>query len=369
MVCGVKYPAQFFKSFYPAIVGTTFVPLGGTHDGGADAFEATDLFENPHQRPRVFYQASIQKDHRPKIRQTIKRLREYGRDPAILNYVTSIHVSAIDKEEEKLSSELDVTIRIRDRNWIVANINDSPQTQTAFDTYLKPSLSFLSELGSATTVGDSPRVPARTLCVFLGQEIELRRKNTDLREAVTDSLILWALEGTDPDTNVFMTRDEILKKIESALPSSKTFVQTIFENRIRLMASKRNPTGREIRWHRKENKYCLPYHTRRIITQENTIDESIKLQVLAIYEQRSRPYTMADESLSTRDIASLSHRVLELTFEKNGLEFAAFLAGQPESDQKFTVADQVDEAISDRGLGGEQAVNAKEATLAVLTHV
>ncbi|MDE0264782.1 MAG: hypothetical protein OXJ37_20435 [Bryobacterales bacterium] len=357
---------EFFKSFYPAIVGTTFVPLGGMHDGGADAFESTDLYENPDQRPLVFYQASIQKEYRPKIRHTIKRLREYGRDPKILNYVTSIQVSAIDREEEELSSELDVTIRIRDRSWIVANINSSPQTQIAFDTYLKPTLSFLSELGSATTVGNSPRVPARTLCVFLGQEIELRRKNTDLREAVTDSLILWALEGTDPDKDLFMTREEILGKIESALPSSKTFVRTIFDSRIHLMASKGNPTGREIRWHKKDKKYCLPYHTRKIITQENAVDESIKLQVLAIYEQRARPYTVTDESLSTHQIASLSHRVLELTFERNGLEFAAFLAGQQESDQMLTVADQVDDAILDFGFQGEQAINAKEATLAVL---
>ena len=29
---------KFFHAFYPALAGVQFVPLGGVHDGGADAF-------------------------------------------------------------------------------------------------------------------------------------------------------------------------------------------------------------------------------------------------------------------------------------------------------------------------------------------
>ena len=42
------------------------------------------------------------------------------------------------------------------------------------------------------------------MCVFLGQELERRRGNADILEAVTDSLILWALEGTNPDNGIFL---------------------------------------------------------------------------------------------------------------------------------------------------------------------
>ena len=78
------------------------------------------------------------------------------------------------------------------------------------------------------------------MCVFLGQEIERRRGNTDLLKAVTDSLILLALEGTDPADDKFLMRDEILNKIEDALPSAKHFIRGVFNHRIESLASKHN---------------------------------------------------------------------------------------------------------------------------------
>ena len=35
----------FFHVFYPALAGIEFVPLGGHHDGGADAFQGDNLYE------------------------------------------------------------------------------------------------------------------------------------------------------------------------------------------------------------------------------------------------------------------------------------------------------------------------------------
>jgi len=209
---------RFFQTFYPAIAGIEFIPLGGVHDGGADAFQGEGLFEGKARRPGTFYQATTQEDHRAKIRHTVKRLRKFGRDPKSILYFTSRTVSVIDKEQEALSDELDVSVTIRDRKWIAANINQSAQAAAAFRTHLEPYLSFLAELGGAKTIGMSPNIPARTMCVFLGQEIERRHGKSDLLEAVTDSLILWALEGTDPDAGRFMTRDAILAKVEDPRP-------------------------------------------------------------------------------------------------------------------------------------------------------
>ena len=36
---------HFFRSFYSALTDIEFVPLGGFHDGGADAYHGEDLFE------------------------------------------------------------------------------------------------------------------------------------------------------------------------------------------------------------------------------------------------------------------------------------------------------------------------------------
>lgn len=61
----------FFKAFFSAIYGDGFVPVGGTKDGGADAF-SDHAFERQGKADQ-FFQASIQKDHRAKIRGTVAR--------------------------------------------------------------------------------------------------------------------------------------------------------------------------------------------------------------------------------------------------------------------------------------------------------
>ena len=283
-----------------------------------------------------------------------------------MQYVTSRVVGMIDKEEEYLSNELDIFIQIRDRKWIANNINRSPQIIATYHTYLAPHLSFLTEFGGATTIGGSPNVPARTLCVFLGQEIQQRSGNTDLLEAVTDSLILWALEGTDPATNKLMARNDILMKIETVLPSAKRFVRGVFDHRIEAMAKKGNSTGRELRWYQKTDEFCLPFKTRKTVTQENVEDESLKLRVLELYEHRAEEILNSDEGLLPHQCANLAHRALELTFEQQGLELSEFLTGERENDHNFTVSDQVDSAIGELDLSGSHAVRAKEVALAVL---
>lgn len=320
---------NFFHAFYSSLTGIQFIPLGGTHDGGADAFHGDRIFEG---RAGVFYQATTEEGHASKIRRTVDRLREYGRDPSTLHFVISRVVTSIDKEEEALSEEFDLNVKIRDRKWITSNINDSPKTIAAFHSFLEPTLSFLRELGGATTIQQN--VPARTLCVFLGQEIDRRRGDTELLEAVTDSLILWSLEGTDPDCDIFMTRPEILDKIESALPSAKHFVRNAFDDRIATMASKGNPTGREIRWYRHEDKFCLPFDTRTTVTQENTNDGALRLTVTELYERRARDLLGNDGSLGVR----LSNRMREQVFH-DVMERAKKIREVDESRSRAMMAD------------------------------
>jgi integrase-like protein len=123
---------RFVNAFYPGLAGINFVPLGGIHDGGADAVQSQSLWAET--KPGIFYQASIQKDHRVKIKQTVQRLREVGRTPTALYFVTSQKISRLDAKERLLSEETGVSIRIHGRAYIAAQVNDSLQTRTAFRT-------------------------------------------------------------------------------------------------------------------------------------------------------------------------------------------------------------------------------------------
>ena len=147
-----------------------------------------------------------------------------------------------------------------------------------------------------------------------------------------------------------MTRDETLSKIEEALPSAKQFIRGEFEKRIEVLASKGNSTGREIRYYKKEEKFCLPYETRTIVENENAEDEYLKLQVLELYTQRATELLENTADMHPDQVAIIAHRALELTFEKEGLELAEFLSGTSDENYYGAISDQVDEAIEEAGL-------------------
>ena len=98
---------QFCQVFFGALTGTPFVPLGGHHDGGAEAFSEQDVFEG---KAGHFWQASVEKNIRAKIRRTAKRLRTFGRDLKQLTYCSSIVVPNVDGEEDFLSDELGIRV-------------------------------------------------------------------------------------------------------------------------------------------------------------------------------------------------------------------------------------------------------------------
>ena len=355
---------RFFQAFYPQIVGINFVPLGGMHDGGADAFDADVVHEG--SRATHFYQASIEQDHVAKIKRTIARLHEVGRDVRNLTYVSARNITTPDRDEDLLTEELDVTIRIRSRKWIVANINRSPATEAAFEAHLRPFVAFLSGAGSARLL-DRPPIPgAASVCVFLGQEVERRRSNSDLLTSIVDSLILWSLTDTDPQKGKLLSRPEILSRIEETLPTAKHFVRGTLDHRLAALASKNNTNGREVRWHKKQDKFALPFSTRQIIELENTEDEALRLSVLATFASRAEKYAEDEEMpLLPSAVAELAMTTVQRVFEKEGLQFAAFFSDR-EGEIGGSVADRADEVLQDAQIGGNAAVAVKAALLSIL---
>ncbi len=105
----------FVNEFYPSLIGAKFVPLGGVRDGGADGLEQEMVYEEA-GFPTAFYQASIQEDHRRKIRKTVERLREFRRHPK----VDCVHGAAA-----QVAARTD-----RDRIRIPGTIIRSPTTST-----------------------------------------------------------------------------------------------------------------------------------------------------------------------------------------------------------------------------------------------
>lgn len=176
---------RFGQAFYAQLIGRSFVPLGGMHDGGAEGYLEPGAYED--SSVKHFLQISKQKTYEKKIRDTVDRLREFGRNPASPIYITSIVISHIDRLEEDLSEELGCVIQVRDGKYIESHINDNEATISAFETYLRPATAYLLAPGAANLAPRTSVYTDRTLAVFLRQEVENRGGKTDLLDSVADS--------------------------------------------------------------------------------------------------------------------------------------------------------------------------------------
>jgi hypothetical protein len=355
---------RFGQAFYAALIGHAFVPLGGMHDGGAEGYLDPELFEEA--TAHHFLQVSKQKTYAAKIRDTVARLRYVRRDPRSLTYLTSETIPHIDREEESLSDELGCRIRIRDGKYIETQINASDATVASFDTYLRPALDYLASPGAAAV---SPRMEAyadRTLAVFLRQEVEHRRGKTDLLESVTDALIMWSLSGTDPDKGCFMNKAQILARIEVALPSVRQFIRGVLDHRLSQLSSKGAEQGRQIRFYRAQQVYCLPYETREAVKSENIDDDALRLTVTATLRRRCEALAKEGEEALVDQVVTTCHSVIERTFERQGLQIAQFVTTGDDGDGVYTnVAELVTAAIDEAGFGQEEGV-IRRLTLGVL---
>ncbi|MCY7288707.1 MAG: hypothetical protein LH624_10785, partial [Cryobacterium sp.] len=274
----------FVNQFYPAIAGANFVPLGGFKDGGADAYEAP--VHEDETRAHRFYQASIESDHEGKIRRTVARLREFGRSPKSLTHFTPHTVRYQDRVEADLSDELGLQVVIRDGNFIRNHVNDDAQTIAAFDNRLRMHTDFLKGVGKSTMVPSSAQVKSPAVFEFLAQELRRRDGDYHLVQAMTDTLVLWALEGTDPGLGNLRSQDEILRRIVDELPGVKNLVDQQLPARLQALSAKNYPGGRAIRAYQKEGLYCLPFEIRQRIEAESAADEALQVRFRHSLEAR-----------------------------------------------------------------------------------
>jgi hypothetical protein len=341
----------FVNDFFGSLLGKTFIPLGGVKDGGADGFE-TYVSEDP--SGKAFMQASVRMDVEDKVRQTIERLREFGRKPRSLTYVTSKPVKALDILEENLTAELDVTIRIRDANYLVSHANDNLGTQAAYNQHLRHLNESLDHIGSSTVVMPSSHVRDPSVFVFLSQEIERRDGNQTLVADVVDSLILWSLEETDPDEGRLMREPEILEKILEVLPSVESLVKPRLSKRLAALSTKKRNDGRAVRRYRATKQYCLPFDTRQLLRGENQTDETLRTAVEASIEERILviPHAGLGE-VGISEAVNVTMRSLQLTFERQGLTFISSLQ-KDEPTEMVVVTDSLAAALEESNINGRR---------------
>jgi hypothetical protein len=279
----------------------------------------------------VFFQASKEVDTEGKIRRTIKALKKAGREPKTLLYATSRLVKNIDKLQTDLTDETGVNIRIYDEQFFEQRSNYSADVQAAFFQHLRPAIMFLEKV-LAPSYPTEPVLPnARIVSAFLSQEVERRIGTTHTLESITDALILWALEETDPDANKFMTDSEIIERVEAVIPTAKQFFRGAVGARLKVLSKKEAGT-RLVNVYQKAGKYCLPYESRQTLAAHAREDEALKVIVSAGIEQRiSAACDVVPSTEITERLIKVVHRVLEIVFETQGFEASRHFLGQAEN--------------------------------------
>lgn len=342
---------DFAQEFFAGIEGRQFVPLGGVHDGGVDAI--IQEISSQTTKANLYFQFSVQENYRSKIRDTVARINTTKRNPSAIIYCTNQIVPELDNLQVELTAKYGTPIFIRDRKYIVAHANTNDITTAACRRYLSPYLEFLRNLGSSPRLTISKAtVNDPSVFVFLRQELESRLGHINLQQAVTDTLILWALNNTDPDKDLFMNRDEIRTKILSDVPWAKQFLDAVFSHRLEGLASL--PKGeRQIRWYRKEDKFCLPYATRKLVAEENEADEKLRVTMIEELTTLSGKI-LVSEVFAPKHLAELSLRCVERLFEKEGLQFSYFLQNRQNVEIPCTVDDCIEEIVKEANLTSEE---------------
>ena len=351
---------DFAKAMSAAAFGVDFVPAGGHHDGGLDGFHATADGD--------YYQFSTSADAEKKIRGTIRRISETRGSLAALDYLTSITVPNKDLVAKSISKDTKTFVRIFDAEWIQHNINLNAQSEAAFKSYLAPHLDYLREFGRSFPLHAVDKEQKPSLYVFLQQEYERLSGHQGVTQSVIDSLIKWALEGTDPEKGIFKTRQEIHSYIVDSVPKTNEILNEQLTARLHALSQKDNPGGRGIRHHTKDDQYCLPYSLRSKIEEEAFEDAILRIRFDEVLSGRLSDAFDKVGLLEKLDAAiDVTHRVIHQVMsescvnilhllqkgdsEKSGLDFSSTL--EPtcveqfgKSDETHAIIDVIKEVIA-----------------------
>ena len=347
---------HFTLAFLAGVLGAKFRPLGGMHDGGADGTVDAGLFVHE-TRSTSFMQASTEKDTSSKIRMTISRLHEVGRQPQQLIYVTNQTISHLDQVEEDLANKHNLLIRIYDRNYIVTQIPNSAGAISAYFEYLHHRTLHLDGIGRGTVLSNSAHIEDPHVYTYLAGHINPHESDGTFADGVLDALIVFALEGTDPNEGIMRSEAEIRSRIIQTLPNAELLLEFRLRGRLEAISEKGN---RRIRWHRKEDRWVLPYEERIILEQASLEAADLRLTVRdelkASFDDADLP-GLPDSST----LAEMTLVTTQRSIEKDGLRFARFLNDRTSDDAPPFLSDAVREILDEYRLFGDPRLKTAEA--------
>lgn len=307
---------NFASQFASSILGYDFTPAGGIKDRGIDGLEnvfARDKIE------RHVYQSSIEKDPFSKIKRTIVALNKNSIPFESLTLLTNQVCPNKDTIIDDLFVEHKKSFRIYDLKWFSSRVNSNPGAANAYHTFVDSYLHEFNKPGKAYAVSNLVHDPR--LFVFLRQQWEENRRDLNLDKLLADTLILFALEDTDPDQERLKTVAEVKQSIESHIKFDPQLLSDTIDDRLDKLS--KSPL-KKIQFHPQKGAYCLPYATRLQIQDKNLADAALYETFQTRVSEKLKSYLDASGAI-VKDRLSLVEETINRLFYQQGLEFADFV--------------------------------------------
>lgn len=350
---------RFALDFLSAYLPYNFVPAGHIHDRGIDGFERSYTRDDVQT---FIYQISIQQDFRSKLIDSLEKLRQNKIKTEAFFYATNRLVKNKDTLIDELISKFKVPVTIWDIDWFKYHINDSEQTTNVYRIWIESNFHEYSRPGKSYELANLDGDPR--LYVFLRQQTDRYGGAQPLDHILVDSLILFALEGTDPDKGILLTKDQILETIAGLVQFDSSTVRGLIEHRLQTLTAK----PRRVNHHNRENAYCLPYETRIEIENRNLEDAAIADDFHTAAGSLLQTY-LGDQQIPVDRAVSLIDEAIHTLFRDQGLEFADFvLHGEAATSIEKSLPDII-AAVVDRSAIGGSRIQVKRALLTTIRQI
>lgn len=353
---------DFSHNFLSARLGYEFIPVGGTGDKGIDGFE--HLFRRKSNEKELFQISTENADPQKKIENTIDKLITNGKSISRLTYVSNRKINNKDSIQDSVLDRKNINVRIWDSDWFKTNVNYSNATERVYDSFLKSNYQEYSKPGKSYVLSNLDE--DSRLFVFLRQQIEDNNDTKDLNNNLIDSLILYHLEPTNPEKEIVISKKSIIDFVKKFLKKDDASVDESVNERLEIIQKTK---GKKIQYHKKLDGYCLPYETRKEITERNLQDLNLEQEFTEQTTKKIKDY-LKDEKIIVHNVSELIKEIVRTIFYEQGLEFSNFLINKDSNNCiEKQLIDVVEKVVNASSIKGENKSKVKECLIYAIREI
>jgi hypothetical protein len=259
---------------------------------------------------------------------------------------------------DELFEKYKLPVVIWDLRWFSANFNHNANTIQAYDIFVNTYLHEYNKPGKSHIIAnldDDSR-----LFVFLQQQFDTVSSDRSIDNLLADTLILFALEDTDPDLKIVKKPKDIYDSIKKYLKFDVKLLNDKISERLTSLSKK----PRKIQYHSKLKGYCLPYSTRSNIRDRNIQDNAL-VDVFNTQSVKLINKYFKDSHVSVKDINALIKTIFNNIYYRQGLEFSNFVL---HGDSQSVVEQNLNEIISE-AVEKSKVISKNQSTIKTALHL